>query len=114
MRENNYISGLDFGKNNVHDEIFYLQGKNNQAIIEKFKELYHNFSPDDSNRNDAQPSDSVNNNSDMRPHVVGPPHEGEIDYKDDPIDKDETDENIGHQEENFVSKLKITIGFNNC
>ena len=79
MRENNYISGLDFGKNNVHDEIFYLQGKNNQAIIEKFKELYHNFSPDDSNRNDAQPSDSVNNNSDMRPHVVRPPHEGEID-----------------------------------
>ena len=93
MRENNYISGLDFGKNNVHDEIFYLQGKNNQAIIEKFKELYHNFSPDDSNRNDAQPSDSVNNNSDMRLHVVRPPHEGEIDYKDDPIDKDETDEN---------------------
>ena len=114
MRDNNYISGLDFGKNNVHDEIFYLQGKNNKAIIEKFKELYHNFSPDDSNRNDAQPSDSVNNNSDMRTHVVRPPHEGEIDWKDDPFDKDETDENIGHQEENFVSKLKITIGFNNC
>ena len=113
MRENNFISGLDFGKNNVHDEIFYLQGKNNQAIIEKFKELYHNFSPDDSNRNDAQPSDSVNNNSDMRPHVVRPPHEGEIDWKDDPFDKDETEENIGHQEENFVSQLKITIGFNN-
>ena len=114
MRENNYISGLDFGKNNVHDEIFYLQGKNNQAIIEKFKELYHNFSPDDSNRNDAQPSDSVNNNSDMRSTCGKTGHEGEIDWKDDPFDKDETEENIGHQEENFVSKLKITIGFNNC
>ena len=93
---------------------FTCKEKNNQAIIEKFKELYHNFSPDDSNRNDAQPSDSVNNNSDMRSTCGKTAHEGEIDWKDDPFDKDETGENIGHQEENFVSKLKITIGFNNC
>ena len=79
MRENNYISGLDFGKNNVHDEIFYLHRKNNQAIIEKFKELYHKFCPDESNRNDSQTSDSVNNSFDMRLHVVRPAHEGEID-----------------------------------
>ena len=114
MREKTFISGVESGKNNIHDEIFNLQDKNNQAIIEEIKEIYHNFSPDDSNRNDAQPTDFFKNNSDMRSHAVGPPHEVEIDCKDDTVDKEETDENIGHQEGNFDSKLKVAIGFDHC
>ena len=93
MREKTFISGVESGKNNIHDEIFNLEDKDDQGILEEIKETYHNFSPDDSNRNDAQPTDFFKNNSDMRSHAVGPPHEVEIDCKDDTVDKEETDEN---------------------
>ena len=115
MREKTFISGVESGKNNIHDEIFNLEDKDDQAIIEEIKETYHNFSPDDSNQNDALLTEFFKNNSHMRSHAVEPPHEVEIDCKDDTVNsKYETNENIGHQERNFVSKLKVAIGFNPC
>ena len=114
MREKTFISGVETGQNNIPYEIFNLEDKDDQAIIEEIKETYHNFSPEDSNQNDALLTEFFKNNSHMRSHAVEPPHEVEIDCKDDTVDKEETDENIGHQEGNFVSKLKVAIGFDPC
>ena len=114
MGEKAFISEVESGQNDIPYEIFNLEDKDDQAIIEEIKETYHNFSPDDSNQNDALLTEFFKNNSHMRSHAVEPPHEVEIDCKDDTVDKEETDENIGHQEGNFVSKLKVAIGFDPC
>ena len=114
MGEKAFISEVVSGQNDIPYEIFNLEDKDDQGILEEIKETYHNFSPDDSNQNDALLTEFFKNNSHMRSHAVEPPHEVEIDCKDDTVDKEETDENIGHQEGNFVSKLKVAIGFDPC
>ena len=113
MREKTFISGVESGQNNIPYEIFNLEDKDDQAIIEEIKETYHNFSPEDSNQNDALLTEYFKNNSHTRSHAVEPPHGVEIDCKDEDINfKEGTDENIGHQERNFVSKFKVAIGSN--
>ena len=114
MGEKAFISEAESDQNDIPYEIFNLEDKDDQAIIEEIKETYHNFSPDDSNQNDALLTEFFKNNSHRRSHAVEPPHEVEIDCKDDTVDKEETGENIGHQEGNFVSKLKVAIGFDHC
>ena len=113
MGEKAFISEAESDQNDIPYEIFNLEDKDDQGIIEEIKETYHNFSPEDSKQNDALLTEFIKNNSHTRLHAVETPHVVEKDCEDDDIKfKEGTDENIGHQGKNFASKFKVAIGSN--
>ena len=111
MGEKAFISEAESDQNDIPYEIFNLEDKDDQGILEEIKETYHNFSPEDSKQNDALLTEFIKNNSHTRLHAVETPHVVEKDCEDDDIKfKEGTEENIGHQGKNFASKFKVAIG----
>ena len=115
MGEKNFISVVESDQNDIPNEIFNLEDKKNQGIVEEIKDnTFHNPSPERSKQNEELHTDFDNNNSHTRSHVEETPHEGknddaEIIVKEDEELKEGTNENIGHQEKNFVSKLQMQL-----
>ena len=69
------------GQNDIPNEIFNLEDKENQGIIEEIKDnTFHNSSLESSKQNEDLHTDFVNNNSHTRSHAVETPHEVEKDY----------------------------------
>ena len=65
-----FISEAESDQNDIPYEIFNLEDKDDQGILEEIKETYHNFSPEDSKQNDALLTEFFKNNSHTRSHAV--------------------------------------------
>ena len=80
MSEKNFISVVESDQNDIHNEIFNLEDKKNQGIVEEIKDnTFHNPSPERSKQNEELHTDFDNNNSHTRSHVEETPHEGKND-----------------------------------
>ena len=104
MGEKPFISGVDTGQNDIPNEIFNLEDKDDQGIIEEIKDTNHSFSPEDSKHNDALLTEFFKNNTHTRLHAVEPPHGVEKDYAESSFKEDDdlkfkegTDENTNRQ-----------------
>ena len=80
MGEKAFISEVESGQNDIPYEIFNLEDKDDQGIIEEIKDTNHSFSPEDSKQNDALLTEFFKNNPHTRSHAVEPPHGVEKDY----------------------------------
>ena len=80
MGEKAFISEVESGQNDIPYEIFNLEDKDDQGIIEEIKDTNHSFSPEDSKQNDALLTEFFKNNTHTRLHAVKPPHGVEKDY----------------------------------
>ena len=104
MGEEEFISIVELGKNDIPHEIFNLEDKKNQGIIEEINEnTFHNPSLERSKQNEELHTAFDNNNSHTRSHADETPHEGKNDNAETKIKEDDelkegTNENIGHQE----------------
>ena len=77
MGEKNFISVVESDQNDIHDEIFNLEDKNDQDIGEEIKEnTCHNPSPERSKQNAKLKTKPDENNYHTRLHVEETPHEG--------------------------------------
>ena len=75
MGEKAFISEVESGQNDIPYEIFNLEDKDDQGIIEEIKDTNHSFSPEDSKQNDALLTEFFKNNTHTRLHAVEPPME---------------------------------------
>ena len=104
LGEEAFISIVELGKNDIPHEIFNLEDKKNQGIIEEINEnTFHNPSLESSKHNEELHIAFDNNNSNTRQHAYETPHEGKNDNAETKIKEDDelkegTNENIGHQE----------------
>ena len=80
MGEKAFISEVESGQNDIPYEIFNLEDKDDQGIIEEIKDTNHSFSPEDSKQNDALLTEFFKNNIHTRLHAVETPHGVEKDY----------------------------------
>ena len=80
MGEKAFISEVESGQNDIPYDIFNLEDKDDQGIIEEIKDTNHSFSPEDSKQNDALLTEFFKNNTHTRLHAVEPPHGVEKDY----------------------------------
>ena len=80
MGEKAFISEVESGQNDIPYEIFNLEDKDDQGIIEEIKDTNHSFSPEDSKQNDALLTEFFKNNTHTRLHAGEPPHGVEKDY----------------------------------
>ena len=77
MSEKNFISVVESDQNDIHNEIFNLEDKNDQDIIEEIKEnTCHNPVPKDQKQNAKRMKKPDENNYHTRLHVEETPHEG--------------------------------------
>ena len=78
LSEKNFISVVESDQNDIHDEIFNLEDKNDQDIGEEIKEnTCHNPVPKDQKQNAKLQKKPDENNYSTRLHVEKAPHEGE-------------------------------------
>ena len=111
MSEKTFISVVESDQNDIHNEIFNLEDKNNQDIGEEIKEnTCHNPSPERSKQNAKLKTEPDENNSHTRSHVEETPHEGKNDAEiiaiEDEELKDGTNETIGQQEKILSQNYK--------